>query len=404
MVGPPPTLPPATPVNPAAPLSPGPRLAGLAADATQLADEVLVTQAAGEPDSTIDGVALRLGLTVFERVTVALIGARIVRLGIPDGRSVDQILQALSAEPGIGPAQPNYVYRRQQGSQPSPAVPQYALQKIAVDGAPAVSTGRNVVVAIVDTGVDGSHPDMRRSSLASHDVLGESVAVDLAHGTAIAGIIGARGVTRGIAPDARLLSLRAFASFASPASGGPSLSTSLVVLKALEEAMGRKARVLNLSFAGPRDRLVETAIGVVIERRAVVVAAAGNGGDEAGPAFPAAYRDVIAVTATDSDDRLYSRANRGDYIAVAAPGVDVLAASAGHGHELVSGTSFATAHVSGLAALLLQLAPELTPVEVRQALQETAKDLGAPGHDPAFGAGLANASVLSHASISAKRR
>ncbi len=401
MVGPP-RLPPPPPAT-SPPPGFGLRLTGLAADATQLADEVLVTQAPGEPDTTIDGVALRLGLTVFERATVALLGARIVRLGIPDGRSVDIILQALAAEPGIGTAQPNYVYRRQQGGQASPVVPQYALQKIAVDGSPTRSTGRNVVVAIIDTGVDGTHPDMRRTSLASHDLLGAEGVADFTHGTAIAGIIGARGVTRGIAPDARLLSIRAFTSFASAASK-PSLSTSLVVLKALDEALARRARVLNLSFAGPRDRLVETAIGVVLERRTVVVAAAGNGGGEARPAFPAAYPDVIAVTATDADDQLYSRANRGDYITLAAPGVDVLAASAGHGHELVSGTSFATAHVSGLSALLLELAPQLTPDEVRRALQDTAQDLGAPGHDRDFGAGLANASVLSHASVPGGRR
>lgn len=384
---------PAAPSPGSAPPAEGPRLAAVAPDAIAHPDEVLVSQPPSEPDGTIETAAQRLGLTILERTNLSLLAVRVVRLRIPDGRAVEQVVQALSLEPGVGPVQPNFIYRRQQGPDQAP----FAPEKAAMTGAQAAITGRNVLIAVIDTGVDGTHPDMRRTSLASHDLLGETVPAEPAHATAIAGIIAARGLTRGVAPDARLLSLRAFASFAPTQAGRPSRSTTMVVLKALEEAIARKARILNLSFAGPHDPLLENAIGAVVGRNTVVIAAAGNEGDRAEPAFPGAYLGVIAVTATDARDRLYARANRGAYIAVAAPGVDVLAASADHGHELVSGTSFAAAHVSGLVALVLQQQPGMSPADVRKVLQETSRDLGQPGRDQGFGAGLVDAkAILAH--------
>jgi subtilisin family serine protease len=373
---------------------PDPRLADLPVDATQLTDEVLVTQPRGASDATIEAAARRLGLTILERVDSSLLDSRIVRLLIPDGRAVGDIIVALAGESGVGPAQPSFVYRRQEGAGASARTPQYALERIAARAAHSTSTGRGVVVAVIDTGVDATHPDIRGATIASRDLIGATRAPEIAHATAIAGIITADGVTHGVAPGVRVLSVRAFATFSSRGPARTARSTSLVLLKAIDQAMAEKSRILNLSFAGPRDPLIERAIAIAIGRAAVAVAAAGNGGPDAAPAYPAAYPGVIAVTATDAADRLYRDANRGDYVTVAAPGVEVLAASADHGHELVSGTSFATAHVSGLAALLLEVAPHLGASEVALALRETARDLGAPGQDAAFGAGLVDARAL----------
>ena len=148
-----------------------------------------------------------------------------------------------------------------------------------------------------------------------------------------------------------------------------------------------------MSFAGSYDPLLEKGVAAAHERQVIMVAAAGNKGPEAPPAYPAAYSQVIAVTATDIADRLYSEANQGAYVAIAAPGVDVLVLALGHAHLIQSGTSFAAAHVSGILALLLEQQPQLTAQEALWALTAGARDLGPAGWDSRFGAGRANAST-----------
>jgi subtilisin family serine protease len=123
----------------------------------------------------------------------------------------------------------------------------------------------------------------------------------------------------------------------------------------------------------------------------VLVAAAGNAGPKSPPLYPAADPNVIAVTATDAEDKLLRAANRGRHIALAAPGVDILAPAPHARYQTTSGTSIAAAHVSGLAALLLERKPDLTPDAIRKILLSTAADLGAKGRDDQFGAGLADA-------------
>ena len=123
----------------------------------------------------------------------------------------------------------------------------------------------------------------------------------------------------------------------------------------------------------------------------VMVAAGGNAGPSSPPLYPAAYPGVIGVGATDAADALFAASNRGDQIAVAAPGVDLLLPAPGGKYEMQTGTSFAAALVSGVAALMLQADPTLQPDELRANLTQTARDLGRPGRDDQFGAGAADA-------------
>ena len=196
-------------------------------------------------------------------------------------------------------------------------------------------------------------------------------------------------MVRGIAPSATLISVGAF-----PLDRGtqPQMTTTFVLLRSLELSVANGARVLTLRLAGPRDPLIERAVAAAAARDVILIAAAGNNGDKAPPAYPAACPEVIVViTAIDARDELYARANRGRYIAIAAPGVDVLAPACGNGHDLQSGTSFAAAHISGILALRIERQPELTAEQARRTLIASAVDLGEPGHDDAFGAGCTSA-------------
>lgn len=373
---------PATP--PPVPFVPTPAMA----DAAIVPDEVILSVPASASTDVEDGIAQRFNLTLLERTTIELLDRRTIRYRIPDGRLVLAVVAALAQDASaIGP-QPNILYRPQQASAaPSSASLQYALAKVELAAAHGLATGRGAVVGIIDSGVDITHGDLRESDIVTFDAAGGDTAAD-GHGTAIAGIIGARGTTRGIAPSARLLSARAFAA---KKVGAPQLTTSYVLLKALDWTVAEKARVVNLSLAGPEDPIVRTAVKAAIERGVIVVAAAGNNGRKAPAAYPAAYPGVIAATAIDADDRLYDKANVGTYVAIAAPGVDVIAPAAAGTHELHSGTSFAAAHVTGIIALMLERKPDSTPDEVRVALMKSAFDLGRSGLDDEFGAGRVNA-------------
>ena len=146
--------------------------------------------------------------------------------------------------------------------------------------------------------------------------------------------------------------------------------------------------MINMSFAGPRDPALAQALQIAREKGIVLIGAAGNAGPKSPPLYPGADPNVIAVTATDDRDHLFIRANQGKYIAVAAPGVDILVPAPNNSLQLTTGTSVATAHVSGVAALLIAQKPSRTPEDIRAILMSTAKDLGAKGFDPQFGAGL----------------
>ncbi len=202
----------------------------------------------------------------------------------------------------------------------------------------------------------------------------------------MAGAIAAHRSMLGSAPRVGLLTVRAFSSTANSAQG-----TTFNILKGLDWAADQGARVVNMSFAGPSDPRLHDALLKAYKRGMVLIAAAGNAGPNSPPLFPGADPSVIAVTATDSRDALFPGANRGNYIAVAAPGVDVFAPAPDSTYQLTTGTSVAAAEVSGVAALLIERNPALTPAAVRKILMDTATRLGPKGRDRDFGAGLVNA-------------
>ncbi|HMB48888.1 MAG TPA: S8 family serine peptidase, partial [Afifellaceae bacterium] len=178
--------------------------------------------------------------------------------------------------------------------------------------------------------------------------------------------------------------------FGRSADGNPQ-ATTYAIIKSLDWAYRRGARLFNLSFAGPPDKMLIRALNALADHGTIMVAAAGNAGPEEPPAWPAAHPGVIAVTATDQSDGLYAFANRGSYVFIAAPGVDILTTAPGGKYELVSGTSIAAAHVTGVIALMLERNPELDAAMVSQLLLKSSVDLGPAGMDTQFGAGLIDA-------------
>jgi Subtilase family/Fervidolysin N-terminal prodomain len=355
-------------------------------------DEVLTKLASNVPDATFDAVAQQMGLNRIESYTSN--GITMARWKIPGGSTVPAVIRSIEARGFI--ALPNYLYmllqqqsalNGQQAAAPDAAgeLAQYALAKLRLPQAHALAKGEKILIAVIDSGVDGTHPELAGMVEDSFDAL-KSDEKAHAHGTAVAGAIVAHAKLMGAAPEARILAARAFGAQKTSVE-----ATTYSIRQSLDWAMDRGARIINMSFTGPRDPSLEEKMGQARQKGIVLIAAAGNGGPSAPKAYPAAYPNVIAVTATDAEDKLFAGANRGGYIAVAAPGVDLLLPAPEAGYQVTTGTSFAAAEVSGIVALMLERKPDLTPDGVKKALTATARDLGPRGVDTQFGAGLVDA-------------
>jgi subtilisin family serine protease len=282
--------------------------------------------------------------------------------------------------------QPNYQYQLQQGASAKPYgdPAQYALGKLRLAEAHGITKGDRILVAVIDSGIDASHPELAGVIADSLDTVdgGEPHT----HGTGIAGTIAAHSRLMGVAPRAKVLAVRAFDPSGSGAQG-----TTFSILKGLEWSVGKGARVINMSFAGPKDPALGRAMSAAHKKGVALIAAAGNAGPKSPALYPAADPNVIAVSATDAEDKLFPDSNRGNHVAVSAPGVDILVPSPGAAYQVTSGTSFAAAHISGIAALVLERDPGLSPDGLRRVLLSTARDLGPKGRDKDFGVGLADA-------------
>jgi subtilisin family serine protease len=343
-----------------------------------------------------DALARRFNLERLQSQYLVSTNSTVFRWVIPgSSRSVSAVIGQLEAN-GIK-SSPNYFFALAQAetaaastaSAPADKVEgdpaQYALGKLRLPLAHSLAKGDQVLVAVIDSGVDTTHQEFAGVIADTFDVL-DSAEPPHAHGTAIAGAIAAHSRLMGVAPSAKILAIRAFGESTGSAEG-----TTFNIIKSIDWAIGKGAQVINMSFAGPKDPALARRLVAAREKGIVLIAAVGNAGAKSPPLYPGADPNVIAVTATDSNDQLFSASNRGDYVAIAAPGVDILLPAPGGAYQVSSGTSFAAAHVSGIAALILERKRDLKPDAVRKILLSTAKDLGPKGRDIYFGAGLADA-------------
>ncbi|MDB5634761.1 MAG: peptidase, partial [Tardiphaga sp.] len=306
-------------------------------------------------DAQADALARRYRLQRIASQDFPLIGTTIGLFRITDNRAVETVQSQMRADSSVRAVQPNFRYVLQDQTT-TPALgegdpAQYALAKLRLPEAHKLAYGSNVTVAVIDSGIDVAHPELASAIAGSFDALGSKEGPHV-HGTGIAGAIVSHARLMGSAPRARILAIRAFGVAQSGAE-----STSFVVIKGIDYAASHGAQVINMSFAGPQDPLVERGIAAAATRGIVMVAASGNAGPKSPPLYPAANPNVIAVSATDAYDRLFPASNRGGHIAVAAPGVDIFLPAPDNSYQMTSGTSFSAAYISGLAALMIERNP-----------------------------------------------
>jgi len=274
---------------------------------------------------------------------------------------------------------------------------QYHLDRVQAGKAWEISRGSDqVVIAIIDTGIDLGHPDLKSKLVAGTNTLdaGSPPRDDRGHGTHVAGIAVAATNNRegvaGLASNCRLMPVRVTGN-----QGGTTES----VAAGLVWAADHRADVANMSlgFYEESDTL-QRAVAYALSKNVVLVSTMGNDRQEK-PRYPAAYPGVIAVGSTDAQDQRSSFSNYGSWMSVSAPGKDILSTFPTYtvrlvntpGYGFMTGTSMAAPLVSGLCGLVRSKHPGMAPAEVKRLIEKTARDLGDPGHDVYYGHGRIDA-------------
>jgi subtilisin family serine protease len=276
---------------------------------------------------------------------------------------------------------------------------QWALTRLRAEKVWRKSSGRRVVVAVVDTGVQASHPDLKGRVLKGRDFIDSdrSAGDRNGHGTHVAGVIAARANNKrgiaGLAHSSRILPVRVLNS----AGQGNTVDAA----NGIVWAVNKGADVINLSFAGPDlDPHMQAAVDYAVRRGVVVVAAAGNQGCSGPTTYPAALPGVIGVAASNRYNRVAPFSTCGTAVDVTAPGVSIqstmikrpsstLPCSYGRGYCQMSGTSMASPHVAAAAAIIIsRTRHRLSAGSVAQLITSRATDIGAPGYDVSSGSGL----------------
>lgn len=273
---------------------------------------------------------------------------------------------------------------------------QYALDKVNAPAAWDITMGKSdVVIAIVDSGVDLDHPDLKAKIIKPKSTVDSSAKDDMGHGTHVAGIAAAvtnnkEGIA-GLAAKAKIMPVRVL--------GGPTGGSAATVAEGVIYAADNGADVINMSLGFyDKPEVLEKAVQYALSKNVVVVATMGNNNIER-RRYPAAFDGVIAVGSTDSADKKSTFSNYGGWISVAAPGTDILSTfptypvsiNATKTYASLSGTSMAAPLVAGLAGLIRSKHPNMAPAQVKALIESTAVDLGDKGFDKYFGHGRIDA-------------
>ncbi len=383
----------AQPERPQPPLPPSPGVtpppappAAAAANPDQEPDEVLAIAGSLADATALSQQLANLGYAVRALQELPALGFALLRLGIPAGQDVPGALDALRQAFPATLFDANTLYEPDAAAIAAGEPRHYAK---ALIGWPEGGAGcaAAVDIGLIDTAVDTTHSTLAGRRITPRSFISAGVPpAPPDHGTAVAALlVGAPDSSiAGLLPAAHLYAAAIF----SLREGNRVVGTTDGIARALDWLGQQGVRVVNLSLSGPGNQVMRLTAERAVAGGMLLVAAAGNEGPNAPPVFPAGYGPVMAVTAVDASLQPYREANRGEYIDVAAPGVDVWSARGGQGGRYNTGTSFAAPFVSAAAALALAASPDAPPERLRQALREGARDLGRPGRDSTFGWGL----------------
>ena len=304
------------------------------------------------------------GFRVIERQHLPSLGRELIRLEAPRGMTALEARQNIRAlDPGATVDLVHYYgLSFAAGAKPRPVR----------TGGPQPRSGEALVVGVIDTAVE-PHKALGAARIIPWKS-GDLPGAPAEHGTAVASIIAGHGRTT-------IYSANIFR-------GPPErpFTSAEVIAGAIEWMLGNDIPTINMSLAGPRNAILDRLVRDALAKGRSVVAAAGNGGPSAPPAYPAAVPGVIAVTAVDKDMHVYRYANRGKYISVSAPGVGVVAAFTRGGMARFTGTSFAAPHIAGWIARCRARGEKSSDCQIR--LRKSARDLGTAGFDETYGFGF----------------
>jgi thermitase len=366
--------------------APGEQLRPKSALGGRLPDELLVQVKAGVTESRARGILNEFGAQVSDEIPQL----RVKRIKVPP-QALERILESLNAHEHMSFAEPNFLAEPMSIPNDYYYNSQWHLPKISAPEGWDLTTGASdIPIAILDTGVDPSHPDLQAKLLPGYNFYDRNTDTSdvRGHGTAVAGAAAAisnngSGVA-GVAWKNPILPLRI--------SAPDGYATYSAMASAITYAADHGAKVINLSYGGENySSTLQSAVDYAWSKGAVVVASAANYSTDT-PYYPAACNHVVAVSATNTSDQLTTFSNYGNWVDVAAPGVSIYTTSRGGGYGAYSGTSFSSPVTAGLLALIFSANPSLTNQDVLDILTQNTDDLGAPGFDSTFAHGRINVS------------
>jgi hypothetical protein len=318
-----------------------------------------------EPSEAMLRIALSSGFTVARDERIEDLDIRSITLRVPRGWSLRKAMIRLRRTAPYGDFTPNHILLPSGSASSAPDAP-------LASGAAGASP-----IGLIDGGV-ARHPSL--GAVEQRGFAQGAPAVN-AHGTALASLIAGNGRVRGASPGAPLLVADVYGR--DPAGG-----SALAIARALGWMSARRARVVTISLVGPSNSLLGRAVAAASAKGMLIVAAVGNDGPAAPPAYPASYPQVIAVTGVDGRNRLLIEAGRALHLDYAAPGADMIAAAPNGGAAPMRGTSFAAPLVAGRLATHYPSSDPSQRSGALAALDREARDLGKPGRDRLFGRGL----------------